>query len=116
MRLDEAIQIIENHNHDSSLAESTPARITTHDLAMLLKDAGNKVTMEPWKDGTVGISIRHGQRKFLQGVKAIKDLKNNITGFTNKRAKGSFSYKGNEYLFQPYKGYIFIMPLTERKY
>ena len=93
-------------------SSKTPSKAVLK-LATLLKRTGNNISVEPWKDGSMGISIRHQQMDFKAGHSALLALKGDITNLKKKFLKGSFSYMGNEFLFQPYKGYTFIIPLTD---
>ena len=96
-----------------SLLEGASASPAISKLANLMKSAGIKVTMDAWKDGSMGISIRHEMMDFQKGIEALQSLDGDITRFKKRFLKGSFSYKGNEYIFQPYKGYTFVMSLTD---
>lgn len=109
MTLEEMIDIIDE---TLALTESdTNASPGVTALAKALRMSGVKFAIEPWRDGSLGISIKHEQMKFPHGYNALKAL--DVTNFTRKTYRGSFMFKGNEYLFQPYKGYTFVMSLTD---
>jgi hypothetical protein len=109
MSLEEMIDMIEE---TLALTESdTNASPGVLALAKSLRMSGVKVKIEPWRDGDLGVSIKHEPMKHLKGFDALKAL--DVTNLKRKGYKGAFTFKGNEYLVQPYKGYTFVMSLTD---